>query len=112
MQDEIVTLDTATTIRWTMLTQADAVIDGKNSATLSQDGKKLRLRVNSPAQVTMKTWSTQPTTSYDAPNPGTTLVGFEVQLPPNKKATLSVQLIPEGAAPVAKSRIIPLSQWR
>ena len=46
----------------------------------------------------MKTWSTEPTHSYDAPNPGTIMVGFEVKIPSNTKAVLNVLLLPEGAA--------------
>jgi len=45
----------------------------------------------------MKTWSTEPTTSYDAPNPGKTLVGFEIQLKPNQKQTIQVLLVPGSA---------------
>jgi hypothetical protein len=50
--------------------------------------------VDSPAKVSLKTWSTQPTTGYDAPNPGTRLLGFEVQIPAGEKALFSVRLIP------------------
>jgi hypothetical protein len=42
----------------------------------------------------MKTWPTAPTTTYDAPNPGTTLVGFEMQLKPGQKQAIQVLLVP------------------
>ena len=93
VSDELVGGNNPATVRWTMLTSATAEL-GKNSITLSQGGKKLVLKVNTSSEVTMKTWSTQPATSYDAPNPGTTLVGFELKLKPNQKQALQVLLIP------------------
>jgi hypothetical protein len=111
VRDEIETLDSATTIRWTMLTPADVKIVGSNKAELSQGSKKLILQVESPVKVTMKTWSTDPPNSYDAPNPGTALVGFEVSLPANSKTALNVSLIPEKAIKKATKKIEPLSNW-
>ncbi|MGX5816732.1 heparinase II/III domain-containing protein [Chitinophaga lutea] len=97
VQDEVTTRDTATTIRWTLLTPAEVKITGPNTAELTKDGKQLLLEVTAPAGVTMKTWSTDPPASYDAPNPGTILTGFEVTLPANTKSTLSVALKPKAA---------------
>ena len=96
IRDELIAPEKATTVRWTMMTSAIPVL-GKNSITLSKEGHTLVLQVNSPSEVTMKTWSTEPTTSYDAPNPGKTLVGFEIQLQANQKQTLQVLLIPGSA---------------
>jgi hypothetical protein len=96
VQDEMVAPDKTTTIRWTMLTAAKPVLKG-NRITLSNDGKVLTLVVSTPARITMKTWPTAPTTSYDAPNPGKTLVGFEFQLKPGQKQKIQVLLIPGSA---------------
>ncbi len=72
VRDEIEALDTATTIRWTLLTPANVKITGKNTAELTKDGKKLLFRVDCAGEVMMKTWPTDPPpASYDAPNPGT-----------------------------------------
>lgn len=76
-----------------MMTSATPEL-GKNSIILTKEGHSLVLKVDAPNQVTMKTWSTEPTTNYDAPNPGKTLVGFEIQLSPNQKQTIQVLLIP------------------
>jgi hypothetical protein len=111
VHDELTALNKATTVRWNMLTEAGVEITGKNTATLTKDGKKLLLRVDAPASIVMKTWSTQPTTNYDAPNPGTTLVGFETQLPAGKKTVLTVRLIPEESEKKAGKRIKPLQAW-
>lgn len=111
IQDELTARDTLTTVRWTMLTQADVAITGKNTATLTKDGKQLFLRVEAPARINLKTWSTEPATDYDAPNPGTTLVGFEIQVPANKKETIQVKLIPQGKEKKSIVKIKDLQNW-
>lgn len=112
VRDEIETLPQETTLRWTMLTPAAVKITGPNTAELTKDGKKLTLHVQEPARVTMKVWSTDPPHDYDAPNPGTALVGFEVLLPSNAKSAITVTLVPEGAAKKADKKIKPLQSWK
>lgn len=111
VQDEVETLDQPATIRWTLLTPAKVSITGNNTAELTKDGKKLILEVSTPASVTMKTWSTDPPNSYDAPNPGTTLTGFEVTLPANTKTTITVALKPGAAANKTIDKLLPLAKW-
>jgi hypothetical protein len=111
VQDEVETLDQPTTLRWTLLTPASVAITGNNRAELTKDGKKLILEVAAPANVTMKTWSTDPPHDYDAPNPGTTLTGFEVTLPANTKTTIRVALKPAKAAGETISAT-PLDKWK
>ncbi|HTE27545.1 heparinase II/III domain-containing protein [Flavitalea sp.] len=112
VRDEIKTNDRSTKVRWTMLTPADVKMISANSAELTKDGKKLILQVNTTGKVTMKTWSTDPPNSYDAPNPGTILVGFEVILPPNSENVLEVTLAPQKAnrTPIKKSAA--LVSWK
>ena len=98
VRDEIESPGKDTIIRWNLLTSAEVTITGNNSAVLTKNGKKLTVKVTEPSGITMKTWSTVPTHSYDAPNPGTIMVGFEVKIPANTKAVLTVLLLPEGAA--------------
>ena len=93
IRDELIASDKPAKIRWTMMTSAIPDL-GKNRITLNKEGHQLVLLVNKPGNVTMKTWSTNPTTNYDAPNPGKYLVGFEIQLKPNQKQTMEVLLIP------------------
>jgi hypothetical protein len=111
IRDELETPSATATVRWTMLTPASVTITGKNKAELTKDGKKLTLEVREPANITMKTWSTDPPNSYDAPNPGTTMVGFEVTLPPNSKSALTVALVPQGAKNTNR-KVQPLSAWK
>ncbi len=111
VRDEIETSSNETTIRWNMLTSADVNITGSNKAELTKNGKKLILQVQEPATVTMKTWSTQPAHDYDAANPGTIMVGFEVKVPANTKQALTVLLIPGSASGVQVPKAQALAQW-
>ena len=112
VRDEIETRDTANTvIRWTLLTPGEVKIIDNNKAELTKNGKKLILQVQEPLQVTMKTWPTDPPKSYDAPNPGTALVGFEIELPANSKTAITVALIPAKIEKHATKKIQPLQKW-
>ncbi|GAB3919200.1 heparinase II/III domain-containing protein [Larkinella terrae] len=111
VRDELETAPAETAVRWTMLTPADVKLVGKNRAELTKDGKKLILEVREPANVELKTWSTAPPHTYDAPNPGTIRVGFEIKVPANSKTALTVLLIPEKAAKTAREKVKPLSAW-
>ncbi|MVM29841.1 DUF4962 domain-containing protein [Spirosoma sp. HMF4905] len=111
VRDELETTPAETTVRWTMLTPATVNLIGGNKAELTKDGKKLILQVNEPAHVALKTWPTDPPHDYDAPNPGTTLVGFEITLPATTKSALTVLLIPDKAANKAQQKVQPLAQW-
>lgn len=110
VRDELETLSAETTVRWTMLTPATVTLTSANEAELIKDGKRLILRVGEPASVVLKTWSTDPTHDYDAPNPGTTLVGFEVSLPANSKSVLSISLIPASAKKAVR-QVGSLAEW-
>jgi hypothetical protein len=111
VKDEITTTDKETTVRWTMVTPAKVKITENGTAELTQHGKKLQLKVVEPTNITVKTWTTVPTHDYDAPNPNTILVGFEVVLPKNTTTNLTVLLIPEDSA-VKKTTTVPaLGDW-
>lgn len=96
IKDVIETLSTPTKVRWTLLTGAIPVLNQeKNQIELTKSGKKLLLKVNSPARIILKTWPTKSPNEYDEPNPYSYLVGFEVQLPVNSKIVVDVSLIPQ-----------------
>ncbi|MCW3091037.1 MAG: hypothetical protein JWP81_2106 [Ferruginibacter sp.] len=111
VRDEIETNDKETTVRWTMLTPATVKITDANKVELTKDGKTLVLNVDAPGKVTMKTWSTDPPNSYDAPNPGTTLVGFEAIVPANTKTAFNVTLVPGTATGKPVKKAAPLQEW-
>lgn len=111
IRDELTAENKSTTVRWTMLTGANVEITGKNSITLTKDNKKLFIKVLSPAEITMKTWTTQSNTNYDAPNPGTTLLGFELTLNAKQKADIQVLLIPGSLKTEKFDFSKPLNEW-
>ena len=112
VRDEITTTDTATLFRWTMITPATVTINENKEAVLHQGEKKLLLKVSGTHPVTMKTWSTQPPQDYDAPNPGTVIVGFESWLPKNTTASFNVLLIPASAGTVPDQQVKNLKDWK
>lgn len=110
VQDEIETGGKPVLLRWSMVTPADVKIVSNSEIQLKKDGKELLLKVHSSLPVTIKTWSTTPTTSYDAANPGTIIVGFEAQFQANTSSTFMVHLLPQGKT--ADEKVIPLAQWQ
>ncbi len=111
VRDEVETAAAARTVRWTLLTPADVRITGKGRAELVKDGKRLVLHVQQPAGVALQTWSTAPPRDYDAPNPGTVLVGFEVAVPRGSKGEITVLLLPAGTEAAAAKPVKPLQSW-
>jgi hypothetical protein len=95
VDDEIETMNRETVVRWSMLTPAEVVLVGNKKAVLKKGDKSLSIVVSGAKNIRMKTWSTAPPRDYDAPNPGTTIVGFEAIIPANTKANLNVILQPE-----------------
>ncbi|MEI8328251.1 MAG: heparinase II/III family protein [Candidatus Taylorbacteria bacterium] len=111
IRDEIETHSKEVSVRWTLLTPADVKIISKNTAELTKDGKKLILYVKEPVSITMKTWSTVSPNSYDADNSGTTLVGFEVNIPADSKIDIVVNMIPGDTDTAEEVKIQPLKEW-
>ncbi len=111
VQDEIEAGPGPVSVRWILLTPASVTLSGGNRAELTKDGKKLTVQVQEPAGITLKTWSTDPPHDYDAPNPGTTLLGFEVTMPAHAKKVLTVLLVPEKAAAKPTKPVPPLASW-
>ncbi len=110
VRDELETLDKPAEVRWNMLTPANVELD-KNGAILTINGKKLLLKVNGPDNIKMKTWSTAPTTDYDAENNGTIRVGFTYEMPANSVQAFEVTLVPEGIAEKAIFVDKKLEEW-
>lgn len=112
VRDEIKNSNKTTTMRWTMLTHAEVTITNQNTITLKQEGEELHLRFECSTPITLKTWSTEPPTDYDAVNPGTTLIGFEATLEPNQVAEYTAYLIPKSALKKFKATIKNLDSWK
>jgi hypothetical protein len=110
IRDEIETLDKVTKVRWQMVTFSTVVL-GDKEATLTDNGKVLKLKVQGSDNIEMRTWSTEPPNSYDAENPGTVIVGFECEIPANTKEAFEVLLVPSSAEVDGKFLNLTLEEW-
>jgi hypothetical protein len=110
VRDELQASASQATVKWTMLTSANVRITGNNTAELTQNGKTLYLKVQEPANVVLKTWSTTTGRNFDSRNDGTTFIGFDLQVPSNAGSTSTVLLLPQKSQSV-NYRATPLNQW-
>lgn len=109
IQDELQGTPKPAEVRWAMVTPAEVKLDGAR-ATLTQEGKKLELRVLEPKDAQLETYSTNPPAAYDAKNPGTRMVGFKVKLGAAESKRLIVTLSP-GATTGKTPELKPLAEW-
>ncbi|MCF0074271.1 heparinase II/III family protein [Dyadobacter sp. CY261] len=108
VRDEVKTGDKPAQMRWNLLTGATVkVVDGK-TVELSQNGKKMLIVFETKANIEIKTWPTTPTHDYDAPNPNTQFVGFEVTIPANSDESFNAIFSPSTQVPKVK----PLVSWK
>ena len=111
IRDEIEPKSNEATIKWNMLTPADVKIISETKAELTKNGKKLLLQVQEPANVILKTWSTQSSKEYEASNKGTLFIGFEIKTAGKTSIPLSVLLIPVNEKNTTIKKVLPLIQW-
>ncbi len=111
VRDELESLKDSITVRWSMVTGANITVTSKNTASLTKDGKTLLLQASGTFPVEVKTWSTAPKMDYDAPNPGTAIVGLEMKIPAHTKGNINVMLVPQSQSIQVSQQIKPLAQW-
>ena len=111
IRDEIQNIGKNGPIRWAMLTPATPKIIDKNTAELTQNGEKMILKVVG-MDANLQTWSTDPPNKWDAPNPGTVLIGFASTLKPNEKAEITVYLIPAEEYNNINYQLPSLKNWK
>jgi hypothetical protein len=111
IQDEFTALNRPTKVRWAMVTPAKfSIIDGKK-ALLIKGGKSLKLTVITSEKVQFQTYSTEPKADYDAPNPDTRLIGFEMSLSPGYTARTIVLMGPLNGSKEPSLDLPSLMQW-
>lgn len=111
VQDEITTLDHASSVRWAMATNAAVTLAGDTTATLAQDGQTVSLRVLSPATAKLAVYDIEkPAQDYDEVNPNTRMIGFERSVASSTTEKWCVLLEPD-AAREAPSDFIALENW-
>ena len=95
VEDLIETNEHFTMMTWTMVTSATAKILSENVMLLEQDGKKLYIRVEGLEKIRWRIVPAEPDFSYNSPNPGVSLIGFDVDLELSRKQKVKVYLLPE-----------------
>jgi len=111
IQDELQANDKAATVRWNMVTPAKVDIQSDKKAILSQKQKTMKFQILTEADVKLATYSTEPRSKYDAGNGDTRMIGFDVSLAPNEKATIAV-VMTGGSQPIpAKTDIRDIQSW-
>lgn len=95
VEDLIETNEHFTMMTWTVVTSATAKILSENVMLLEQDGKKLYIRVEGPENIRWRIVPAEPDFSYNSPNPGVSLIGFDVDLELSRKQKVKVYLLPE-----------------
>jgi hypothetical protein len=84
--------DRACRVRWGMVTRADVQLDGSARAALTQDGRALDATAEGLDATAWEIYPTDPPpASYDAPNPGTRMLGFTVALSAGETRVLRVR---------------------
>jgi hypothetical protein len=95
VQDEVRALGEPTSIRWGLLTRADVDLVDPQTAVLRQADRTLTLRVVSPDAVSLRLEETAtPPADFDAPNPGTRMIAFDVGIEAGAEQRITVQLSP------------------
>jgi len=111
IQDEFKALNKASTVRWAMVTPAQVTITGNKTAVLKQKGKTLGVSVLTKAKIQLRTYSTKPRADYDAANPGTGMLGFEVSLTPAQAMQTTVILASQNTGALSPIDLRPVLQW-
>ena len=110
VQDEIESLDKATELTWSMVTKATVRKLDDYSLELTEGMKKMIFRVETNQKIKLKTAPAKSSNSYDAPNDGVTIIGFETLIPASTQVNYCVKLIPQKAK--AKYKTTPLKEWK
>lgn len=93
--DKVVAGDDKCRIRWNMTTHAKAEIVDDRHISLKQNGKEIIVRISSPSNAKAYIMSNDPRTSYDVKNKNSHRIGFALDIPAGKAATIKVELIPQ-----------------
>jgi hypothetical protein len=94
IEDIVSTFDKDIIVRWNMLTKASPKIIDNQTIELSQNGKKLKVKLKGIEGAKAYINSTVSPNDYDALNSGTTFIGFEISIPTNSSIKYIVSLTP------------------
>jgi hypothetical protein len=80
---------------WTMVTPAATTLLSDSVVMLEKNGKKMYLKVEAPQPIRWKIAPAVSEFTYDSPNPGVTLIRFDMDMPLNSEQKLNVFLLPD-----------------
>lgn len=116
VQDEYQPAPTNLPLHWVMVTAAKIDLsDDGHSATLTRNGKTLRVDLLEPASATFHIGSTRPPTSAENQNVGTAILGIDLSANTNERIMrLAVLLTPVGDKwpKLEPPGLEPLDEWR
>jgi len=116
VQDEYQPAQTDLPLHWVMVTKAkiDLAVDG-HSATLTSNGKTLRVDLLEPVTAKLETGSTKPPTAEENQNEGTAMLKIDLKPASAGSITrLAVLLTPVGDKwpRLAPPKLTPLGDWK
>ena len=88
--------DTGATVRWGILVSDDLEIIDDRNAILHRGNERMLVRLLSPTDAHLTTYSSQPRLAFEEKMPGTVVLGFNSELAPASDATLTVLLTDPG----------------
>jgi oligo-alginate lyase len=92
ISDFVTTFDKQIIVRWNMLTQASPVIIDNQTILLTQEGKKLKVKLTGVESAKAYINSTVSPNEFDALNNGTAFIGFDISIPANSSKNYIVSL--------------------
>lgn len=92
--DQVQAAGQPASVRWTMVTSATPKLLDSHTIELTKEGKKLHVIIDSPSAAAFSVVDNVPSHSYDAPNPGSVRIVFDVDVKAGRKETLKVRLVP------------------
>lgn len=110
IRDEISDSPRSLVVTWQMVTTADVDIISEG-AMLTQNGKKLKLKVASPEKVAVKVIPAHLKSPHGTVKKNIKIVYFELEIPKNQSAAIQVFLVPQQALYTEKLESIPLKDW-
>jgi hypothetical protein len=98
LTDSLKGLKPGARVRWAMVTKATPDAQRTGNLLLREAGKKLRLSpLHNPATVWQTYETAKPPNTWDTPNKGTVMVGFEAVAPASGELTFAVLFTPGSA---------------
>jgi hypothetical protein len=114
IQDQLKGVRPGSRVRWQMVTTGVADDLGHNPIVLHQRNERLTLTAVAPAKVNWAELDTAKSRhEWDSPNPGTSMMAFEIRAPESGSVSIAVVATPGSCrfAIGAKAKFEPLETW-